>query len=64
MAFKDLLVCLDSTSESIERLNLALDLARAEKSGRLIAADISTTTSGNDAVTRRSFEEATRDAGG
>ena len=62
MNFRDILVYLDPTSESIERLRLAVELG---KTGgvRLIGVDISTASSGNDAVTRQTFEEATRECG-
>jgi hypothetical protein len=62
MCFKDLLVYLDPSAESLERVRFAVNLAKAN-GVRLIGADISTQSAENDVVTRRTFEEATRGSG-
>lgn len=62
MAYKDILVYLDPTSESIERLRLSVDLAKLH-GARLIGVDASAAASENAAVTQQTFDEATRVAG-
>jgi nucleotide-binding universal stress UspA family protein len=61
MSFKDLLVYLDPSAESVERVRFAIDLAKAD-GARIIGADISTPSAENDVVTRKSFEEVTRES--
>jgi hypothetical protein len=62
MAFRDILVYLDPTSESLERLRLAVELAKTH-GARLIGVDISAGASENAPVTGRTFDEATRAVG-
>jgi nucleotide-binding universal stress UspA family protein len=62
MAFRDILVYLDPTSESLERLRLAVELAKTH-GARLIGVDISARASENAPVTGRTFDEATRAVG-
>ena len=65
MAYKDILVYLDPTGESVERLKFSVDLARAN-GARLVGVDVSADTGALAAddglVTRTQFEEATGDA--
>ena len=66
MAYKDILVYLDPTAESVERLKLAVALAKTH-GARLIAVDASAATGAeeadNAAVTRNGFDGVVRDAG-
>ena len=66
MAFKDILVYLDSTAESVERLKFAVALAKTH-GARLIAVDASAGSGAaeadNAAVVRHGFDGAVRDAG-
>jgi len=62
MAYKDILVYLDPTSESSERLRLAVALAKAQ-GARLIAVDASAPASENAAVTEDAYKTMTKDAG-
>ena len=62
MAYKDVLVYLDTTSECVERLRLAVDLA-ASQGARLIGVDASAAAAENAAVTQQIFDEAARAAG-
>jgi nucleotide-binding universal stress UspA family protein len=66
MAYKDILVYLDPTAESVERLRFSVDLAKTH-GARLIGVDASTLEGAAAAdsyeVVRRMFDEATRAAG-
>ena len=62
MAYKDILVYLDPTAESVERLRLAVDLARAN-GGRLIGVDISAPEAEGSEVASEPFDRTTREAG-
>jgi len=62
MAYKDILVYLDPTSESVERLRFAVDLAKTH-GGRLIGVDVSAAAAERAEVTRQIFNDATREAG-
>lgn len=62
MAFRDILVYLDPTSESLERLRFAVELAKTH-GARLIGVDISAGASENAPVMGRTFDEATRAVG-
>ena len=66
MAYKDILVYLDSSAESTERLNFAVGLAKTA-GGRIIGVDASAATGALAAdegvVTKKDFEDATRQAG-
>ena len=58
MAYKDILVYLDPTAESVERLRFAVDLAKAH-GARLIGVDVSAPEAGEEGpevATRRMFE--------
>jgi nucleotide-binding universal stress UspA family protein len=65
MAYKDILVYLDSTAESLERLRFAIGLAKAHVA-RLIGVDASAVGGVDGAetseVTRQTFDEAIREA--
>jgi nucleotide-binding universal stress UspA family protein len=62
MAYKDILVYLDPTAESVERLRLAIDLAGAN-GGRLIGVDISAPEAERSEVASELFDRTTREAG-
>src|SRR5574340_785290 len=62
MAYKDILVYLDPTAESVERLRFAVDLAKAS-GARLVGVDISAPEAERSEVARDLFEGATREAG-
>ena len=66
MAYKDILVYLDPTAESVERLKFAVALAKTH-GARLIAVDASAAAGAqeadNAAVTRNAFDGAVRGAG-
>jgi nucleotide-binding universal stress UspA family protein len=66
MAYKDILVYLDPTADSIERLPLAVDLAK-KHGARLIGVDVSTSTAlsecENPDAARQMFDAAIRAAG-
>ena len=66
MAYKDILVFLDSTAEAVERARFAARLAKSH-GARLIAVDVSrpANAEGIDpgSATRRMFADATKDAG-
>jgi nucleotide-binding universal stress UspA family protein len=59
MAYKDILVYLDPTAESVERLRLAVDLAKTH-GARLTGVDASAMEIEKDSVTEQTFNEATR----
>ena len=65
MAYKDILVYLDPTAESVERLRFSVDLAKTHVA-RLIGVDASTlegaAATDSSEVIRRMFDEATRAA--
>ncbi|MBV8105851.1 MAG: universal stress protein [Hyphomicrobiales bacterium] len=65
MAYKDILVYLDSTAESVERLRFAVELAKTH-GARLIGIDASAAqgvaAADSSEVTRKIFDEATREA--
>ena len=50
MAYKDILVYLDSTVEVVERIRLAVSLAKAH-GARLIGVDVSAPSAGQEAET-------------
>ena len=66
MAYKDILVYLDPTVETVERARLAASLAKAH-GARLIGVDISAPPAGQEAETgeavSRTFSDATRASG-
>ena len=66
MAYKDILVYLDPTAESVGRLRFATDLAK-EHGARLVGVDVSTPEAlagcENPDATRQMFESSTRGAG-
>jgi nucleotide-binding universal stress UspA family protein len=66
MAYKDILVYLDPTAEAIERLRLAVDLAKSH-GARLVGVDVSTAAAlaecENPDATRQMFDASARDAG-
>ncbi len=62
MAYKDILVYLDPTAESVERLRFAVDLAKAH-GARLIGVDVSAPEAEGSEVTRQLFDDTTREAG-
>jgi len=66
MAYKDILVYLDPTAESVERLRFAVDLARTH-GARLVGVDVSAATGVAEAesaeVTRQLFDNSAREAG-
>ncbi len=62
MAYKDVLVYLDPTAESAERLRFAVDLAKAQ-GARLIGVDISAPEAERLEVTQQTFDDTTREAG-
>jgi nucleotide-binding universal stress UspA family protein len=61
VTYKDILVYLDTTSESVERLRFAVELAK-EQAARLIGVDASAEEGSTD-VTEDMFDEATEKAG-
>jgi nucleotide-binding universal stress UspA family protein len=65
MAYKDILVYLDPTAESIERLRFAVDLAKTH-GARLVGVDASAAegvaAADSSEVTRKIFDEATHEA--
>ncbi len=65
MAYKDILVYLDPTAESVERLRFAVDLAKTH-GARLIGLDASAAegaaAADSSEVTRKIFDEATHEA--
>jgi hypothetical protein len=66
MAYKDILVYLDPTVETVERIRLAVSLAKAH-GARLIGVDVSAPSAGQEAETEaavsRTFSDTTRGAG-
>jgi nucleotide-binding universal stress UspA family protein len=66
MAYKDILVYLDSTVEVVERIRLAVSLAKAH-GARLIGVDVSAPSAGQEAETaaevNRTFSDASRLSG-
>ena len=66
MAYKDILVYLDSTVEVVERIRLAVSLAKAH-GARLIGVDVSAPSAGQEAETAaevdRTFSDTTRPSG-
>ena len=66
MAYKDILVYLDSTAESVERLRFAADLAKTH-GARLIGVDASAlegvAAADSSEVSGKMFDEATHKAG-
>jgi len=66
MAYKDILVYLDPTVETVERIRLAASLAKAH-GARLIGVDISAPSAGQEAETEeavsRTFSDTTRESG-
>ena len=66
MAYKDILVYLDPTAESVERLRFAVDLAKTH-GARLVGVDVSAATGAEGAessiVTRQMFDDTSREAG-
>ena len=62
MAYKDILVYLDSTAETLERLRLASQLAKLH-GGRLTAIDVSSIGAETAAVTQDVFASVTKSAG-
>ena len=62
MAYKDVLVYLDPTAKSAERLRFAVDLAKAQ-GARLIGVDISAPEAERLEVTQQTFDDTTREAG-
>ena len=66
MAYKDILVYLDSTVEVVERIRLAVSLAKAH-GARLIGVDVSAPSAGQEAETaaevNRTFSDTTRPSG-
>ncbi len=62
MAFKDILVYLDPTSKSSERLRLVIELAKVE-GARIIAVDASAPAAESAGVTEEVFKSVTADAG-
>jgi nucleotide-binding universal stress UspA family protein len=67
MAYKDILVYLDPTVETVERIRLAVSLAKAHGARRLIGVDVSAPSAGHEAETEeaisRTFSDATRESG-
>ncbi len=67
MAYKDILVYLDPTVETVERIRLAASLAKAHGARRLIGVDVSAPEAGQESETetaiRRLFSDATRESG-
>jgi nucleotide-binding universal stress UspA family protein len=59
MAYKDILVYLDPTAETVERVRCAVHLAKAHGAVRLVGIDASTPEA-SSAVTQEVFEDATR----
>jgi nucleotide-binding universal stress UspA family protein len=66
MAYKDILVFLDSTAESIERLKFAIGLSKTN-GARLVGVDVSAASgvlaADDGAVTQKAFEDETAKAG-
>ena len=66
MAYRDILVYLDSTVEAVARTRLAVSLAKAH-GARLIGVDISAPSAGQEAETEaavsRTFNDETRESG-
>jgi hypothetical protein len=66
VAYKDVLVYLDSTVEVVERIRLAVSLAKAHEA-RLIGVDVSAPSAGQEAETgaqvNRTFSDTTRPSG-
>ncbi len=62
MVYKDILVYLDSTAESVERLRFAVDLAKTH-GARLVGVDVSAAAAESSAVTRQIFDDSARQAG-
>jgi nucleotide-binding universal stress UspA family protein len=66
MAYKDILVYLDPTVETVERIRLAVSLAKAH-GARLIGVDVSAPTAGQETETEdavsRAFSDTTRESG-
>lgn len=62
MAYKDILVYLDTTAETLERLRLASQLAKTH-GARLTAVDASSVEAENSAVTEDVFATVTKSAG-
>src|ERR1700683_4054787 len=66
MAYQDILVYLDPTVETVERIRLAVSLAKAH-GARLIGVDVSAPSAGQEAETEaavsRTFSDTTRESG-
>jgi nucleotide-binding universal stress UspA family protein len=66
LAYKDILVYLDPTVETVERIRLAVALAKAH-GARLIGVDVSSPAAGQEAETEeavsRTFSDTTRESG-
>jgi nucleotide-binding universal stress UspA family protein len=62
MAYKEILVYLDTTSESVERLRFVVELAKAH-SARVIGVDATAPGAENAAVTQDTFAGPTKAAG-
>ena len=66
MAYKDILVYLDPTAESVERLRFSVDLAKTH-GARLVGVDASAlegvAAADSSEVTGKMFDEATHEAG-
>jgi hypothetical protein len=65
MVYKDILVYLDPTVETVERIRLAVSLAKAH-GARLIAVDVSAPRAGQETETKeavsRTFRDRTRES--
>ncbi len=62
MAYKDILVYLDPTAESVERLRFAVELAKTH-GARLVGVDVSAPEGEESEVVRQMFDTTARDAG-
>ena len=66
MAYKDILVYLDPTVETVERIRFAVSLAKAH-GARLTGVDVSAPSAGQEAETAdavsRTFSDTTRGSG-
>ena len=62
MAYKDILVYLDPTAESVERLRFVVDLAKTH-GARLVGVDVGASEAEGSEVARQTFESSAREAG-
>ena len=63
MAYKDILVYLDPTAKSVERLRFAIDLAKTH-GARLVGVDVGTSEAeGSEVARRQTFESSAGEAG-